>query len=380
MRLLEQALLLLLLAASRASANSSRLSCTDEAAQLFPLDIVLLDASGETLFSSSSSAAAGAEGGSAVKICYAYPFAEEKLGSKFATAWQSFRDLRTVQYVLPASLAHAGIASVRIISNSTSGGASFVSYYQAERSQSLRGIATHSYPAAGSTAGDPIHTSIFEMDDDPASCGSANASTSSSHGGVSTNGGAPCVAKAKGDAIMALWISFAEPDAAYDCGSYDHCCVVKDDIAVREKTPFLASFLYKNDRFTKTGSETLRKNGVRFSQAGLRTGTCDIAAPSWCARNNPCSSSLSLCLSNLLTLFFSVPSLSWQMILFQIEKRLAFFFCVTLAGAASRPTGRRGSLARRSVALNISSFPLVCPEPVLAKHRVECNITFNISF
>ena len=122
MRLLEQALLLLLLAASRASANSSRLSCTDEAAQLFPLDIVLLDASGKTLFS--SSAASATEGGGAVKICYAYPFAEEKLGSKFATAWQSFRDLRTVQYVLPASLAHAGIASVRIISNSTSGGGS----------------------------------------------------------------------------------------------------------------------------------------------------------------------------------------------------------------------------------------------------------------
>lgn len=228
MRLLEQALLLLLLATSRASANSSRLSCTDEAAQLFPLDIVLLDASGKTLFSSSASAAAvDTEGGGAVKICYAYPFAEENLGSKFATAWQSFRDLRTVQYVLPASLAHAGIASVRIISNSTSGGGSFVSYYQAERSQSLRGVANHSYPAAGSTAGDPIHTSIFEMD-------SANASSSSS---VSVNGGAPCVAKAKGDAIMALWISFAEPDAAYDCGSYDHCCVVKDDIAVRKTPP-----------------------------------------------------------------------------------------------------------------------------------------------
>ena len=239
MRLLEQALLLLLLAASRASANSSRLSCTDEAAQLFPLDIVLLDASGKTLFSSSASAAAvDTEGGGAVKICYAYPFAEENLGSKFATAWQSFRDLRTVQYVLPASLAHAGIASVRIVSNSTSDtSGSFVSYYQAERSQSLRGVANHSYPAAGSTAGDPIHTSIFEMDNDPASCGSANASSANASSSVSVNGGAPCVAKAKGDAIMALWISFAEPDAAYDCGSYDHCCVVKDDIAVRKTPP-----------------------------------------------------------------------------------------------------------------------------------------------
>eukprot|EP01043_Picozoa_sp_COSAG02_P033467 COSAG02_NODE_2286_length_9213_cov_149.155914_1_plen_529_part_00 len=209
--------------------SSSRLSCTDESSQLFPLDIELLDGTGAVLF---SSAAGGRPPGSAKKICYGYPFAEENLGSKFATAWQGFQDLRTVQYVLPVSLAHAGVASVRIIATANTS-SSFVSYYQAERSDSLHGVAAHSYGASpGLTAGDPIHASIFQTD-----------ATECQDGG---DPALPKRCKANGVSIMALWISFEEPEAAYDCANYDHCCIVKDDIA-----------------------------------EGLETDTCEIAAPSW---------------------------------------------------------------------------------------------------
>ena len=103
-----------------------RLRCADESSQLFPLDIELRDRTGAVLFSSAAGGRPGAE-----KICYAYPFSEEHLGSKFATAWQTFRDLRTVQYVVPASLAHAGVASVRIIATANSSN-SFVSYHSDE--------------------------------------------------------------------------------------------------------------------------------------------------------------------------------------------------------------------------------------------------------
>ena len=100
----------------------TRLRCADESSQLFPLDVELRDSSGAVLFSSAAGGHPDAK-----KICYSYPFSEENLGSKFATAWQTFRDLRTVQYVVPASLARAGVASVRIIATANSSN-SFVSY------------------------------------------------------------------------------------------------------------------------------------------------------------------------------------------------------------------------------------------------------------
>lgn len=208
-----------------ANRGAGRLSCADESAQLFPVDIELLDTSNAVLFSSTS-----ASDRRGAKICYAYPFAEENLGSKFSTAWQTFKDLRTVQYVVPASLARAGVASVRIIAR-TNASDTFASFYNADRSDSLHGVATHSYPPLGSTVGDPIHTSIFRTDS--SSCQQDDGS------------GTQRRCKANGDAIMALWISFDEYDAP-DCANYDHCCVVKDDIA-----------------------------------EGLDTGACEIAPPSW---------------------------------------------------------------------------------------------------
>jgi hypothetical protein len=198
------AVMLAAAATAAAAASPASLRCDDESAQLFAVDVELLDASGSVIFSSESCAGGTCDG--AAKVCYSYPIGTN-FGSKFETAWQTFTDLRTVQFVVPSELASRSAATVRLLGQPASGG--FASYYQDQWGQSSGGSANHSL--AGGQAGDPIHLSIFEV-------GTPDLST----------GGQP---EPQGDRLMAVWISYAQPELAYDCSRFDHCCNITDDIA-----------------------------------------------------------------------------------------------------------------------------------------------------
>ena len=89
-------LLLLLMLAGTAAAEPLR--CAEEAAQLFPVNVELLDAAGSVLY---ASAAPGGRPGCR-KLCSHYPRALEDWSDKqLLTAWRGFTNLATVQFVLP---------------------------------------------------------------------------------------------------------------------------------------------------------------------------------------------------------------------------------------------------------------------------------------
>lgn len=197
-----------------AGGGAGALRCADsgessDSAQLFQVDVELLGDSGRVIFASNTAA-----GGSARKICYRYPFAEEHLGAKFEDAWASFRDLATVQFVLPASLADSGVMSIRVLApqgrtplTPTNG---FSSYYRDQYNQSR--VASTSDESwweveilVNNEDWHPAHISLFE-----------NPAPGEQQTGAS---------------LMAVWVSFAQPDAAYDCANYDHCCNITSDIA-----------------------------------------------------------------------------------------------------------------------------------------------------
>ena len=113
MALLLAALCSAWLPSARAGAPTS---CADESAQLFRLDIELLDASGRTLFASDGAGwgrgGAGAGQAGAAKLCHRYPIADVPFANdKFNKAWEGFTDLSTVQFVLPETLAGAAASS-----------------------------------------------------------------------------------------------------------------------------------------------------------------------------------------------------------------------------------------------------------------------------
>ena len=90
-------LLFLLLLLMLAGTTAEPLRCAEEAAQLFPVNVELLDAAGSVLY---ASAAPGGRPGCR-KLCSQYPRALEDWSDKqLLTAWRGFTNLATVQFVL----------------------------------------------------------------------------------------------------------------------------------------------------------------------------------------------------------------------------------------------------------------------------------------
>jgi len=144
-----------------------------------------------------------------------------------------------VQFVLPREPfvrpdGTSAVKQVRLRRAAGGGGGGFSLYYQDTHFAADAATAAIAvpYPPASAVAGDPVHLTVFRND-------------SSSGGG---GGGAP-----QFDRLMAVWISFRQPAAAYDCAAFDSCCNI-----------------------TAANVAELQPGG-----RGIRDGSCDLGPPSW---------------------------------------------------------------------------------------------------
>ena len=208
--------------------RQQRLACSDEAAQLFPVDVQLLSTSGTVIYSSLAQATPTSAVTAAAKICATYPVEAD------ADHWGDFVELSTVQFVIPPSAAvPEQVAQIKFISSS---GKIFTLLSQATTTSSDNaGTATVLYPSgdpsAGAAVGSPVHATLFLNDRMTL---------------------LPVVDKA-----MAVWVSFSKPVSS-DCLNYTHCCTVTANNT--------------SSRNTNTASTpTIKKT----------TATCSLQPPRW---------------------------------------------------------------------------------------------------
>ena len=199
------------------------LRCEDESAQLFPVDVELLDDGGRLLYSSDAGGRADCS-----KLCNAYPRSMESSDGQLTSAWTAvcplsggLVDVTTVQFVLPAELARS-TKTVRV-RTAIRQDQSFYAIHQATEIDGSTGFVEVAYAGGQSTGGwDPVQMSTFLM------------------------GGSD---QPDASRLMGIFISFKEADSQDSqdsCEGYDHCCNVTTDIA-----------------------------------GGLHGGNCDIGPPAW---------------------------------------------------------------------------------------------------
>jgi hypothetical protein len=169
--------------------------CANEAAQLFPVNVELVDGSGGTVNASAMR-----------KICYDYPIASANLGDAFyQKAWKGFTDVSTVQFVLPTGLLEGTghVEKIRVVADGP-----FALYYHdafhtSEITVNAFSVIELEYPPQRTERGDPAHMTLFKTD---------------ASGAVVA------------DKAMALWVSERSNAEATNCANYDNCCVIPSDM------------------------------------------------------------------------------------------------------------------------------------------------------